>query len=323
MREALLAALQQIRGAYALAILTPWALYAARDPQGIRPLCLGHLNGGWVVASETCALDTVGAHFVREVAPGEFLIIDDDGINSMRIENRTDRRPTPCVFEHIYFARPDSNIGGFNVHQARKNMGRFLAQDHPVEADVVTGVPDSSISAATGYAEEAGIPYEMGLVRNRYIGRTFIQPGDELRQRGVRLKLNPLLKVVQDRRVVLVDDSIVRGTTSKILVRLLREAGAREVHLRISSPPYRHACYYGIDTSAQGQLIAAGRSVAEVQQIIGVDSLAYLSEERVVRACGGEPGDFCLACFNGEYCVPIGEAGDKLSLEGRSSCPKG
>ncbi len=315
MRQNLLRALQQVQGAYGFAALTSNALFAARDPHGIRPLSLGRLENGWVVASETCALDAAGATFIRDVAPGEMLIIDDDGINSVQIDPDNPRTEAFCIFEHIYFARPDSNMGGINVHQARKNMGRLLAQDHPVDADVVTGVPDSSLSAATGYAEETRIPYEMGLVRNRYIGRTFIQPGDELRQKGVRLKLNPLLKVVQNRRVVLVDDSIVRGTTSKTLVRLLREAGAREVHLRISSPPYRHPCYFGIDTSTRGQLIATDRSVDEVQQLIGADSLAYLSGERVVEASGGRLDDFCMACFTGNYCMAMNDANDKLALE--------
>ncbi len=314
-REGLLAALQQVRGAYAMVVLTPDGLFAARDPNGFRPLCLGRLGSGWVVASETCALDAVGAVFVRDVGPGEFLSIDDDGLTSGHIGDAVGK-PSLCIFEYIYFARPDSDIAGHNVHLVRKQLGRLLARDHHVEADVVTGVPDSSISAATGYAEEAGIPYEMGLVRNRYIGRTFIQPGDALRQRGVKLKLNPLRKVVKDRRVVLVDDSVVRGTTSKILVRLLREAGAREIHLRISSPPYRHPCYYGIDTSARGQLIASERSVEEIRSMVGADSLEFLSVERVAEAAGGDPSEYCVACFMGDYRVPIDPDGDKDSLEG-------
>ncbi|MFO7942677.1 MAG: amidophosphoribosyltransferase, partial [Bacillota bacterium] len=285
-------------------VLTPDGLYGARDPNGFRPLCLGRIEGGWVLASETCALDAAGAVFIRDLAPGELLSIDDDGMTSLRIGESVGK-PSLCIFEYIYFARPDSDIAGQNVHQVRKEMGRYLARDHFVEADVVTGVPDSSISAASGYAEEAGIPYEMGLVRNRYIGRTFIQPGDELRQRGVKLKLNPLRKVVRDRRVVLVDDSVVRGTTSKILVRLLREAGAREIHLRISSPPYRYPCYYGIDTSARGQLIAAERSVEEIRSAVGADSLEYLSVERVAEAAGATPSDFCVACFMGDYRVGV------------------
>ena len=302
MGASLLEALQEVRGGYALVALTPGQLFAARDPAGIRPLCLGKLGDGWMVASETCALDTAGATFVRDVAPGELLCIDDKGLTSLRITGNAP--PALCIFEYIYFARPDSNLQGHNVHQVRKELGRLLAMDHPVDADVVSGVPASSLSAATGYAEQAGIPYEMGLVRNRYIGRTFIQPGDELRKLGVRLKLNPLRKVVEGRRVVLVDDSIVRGTTSKILVELLRAAGAEEIHLRISSPPYRYPCYYGIDTSSKGELIAAGRTVEEIRAIVGADSLAYLDEDRVAEAAGGTRSNFCTACFDGDYPVP-------------------
>ncbi len=313
-RQSILSALGQVEGAYALVVLTPDGLYAARDPNGFRPLCLGRLGGGWVVASETCALDAVGAVFVRDLAPGEFLSIDHGGMNSAKIVDEA-ARASLCIFEYIYFARPDSDIAGRNVHQVRKELGRLLARDHHVEADVVTGVPDSSISAASGYAEEAGIPYEMGLVRNRYIGRTFIQPGDDLRQRGVKLKLNPLQKVVRDRRVVLVDDSVVRGTTSRILVRLLREAGAREIHLRISSPPYRYPCFYGIDTSTRGTLIASERSVEEIRSVVGADSLAFLDVDRVAEAAGGKASDYCVACFLGDYRVPVDAAEEHESLE--------
>ncbi len=314
----LLAALRQVRGAYALAILTPEAMFAARDPHGLRPLSLGRVGDGWMVASETCALDTAGAEFVRDVEPGEFVRIDGEDVHSSRISN-SDVRPAPCVFEYIYFARPDSNLAGRNVHQVRKRLGEYLAQDHPVVADVASGVPDSSISAATGYAEAADIPYEMGLVRNRYIGRTFIQPEDRLRQLGVNLKLNPLDMVIRDARVVLVDDSIVRGTTSRILVQLLREAGAREIHLRISSPPYRYPCRYGIDTSSRGDLIAAGRTVDEIEQLVGADSLRYLSEDRIAEAAGGSRDDFCTACFSG--CYPVSVAGDDADPHrGRDEC---
>ncbi len=310
----LLEALEKVRGAYAMVALTPGHLFAARDPRGIRPLSLGRLGDGWMVASETCALDTAGASFVRDVAPGELLRIDNEGVTSTRIGERVPA--SPCIFEYIYFARPDSNLDGRNVHQVRKQLGRLLAVDHPVEADVVSGVPASSLSAATGYAEEAAIPYEMGLVRNRYIGRTFIQPEDELRRQGVRLKFNPLRKVVGGQRVVLVDDSIVRGTTSRILVKLLRAAGAREIHLRISSPPYRYPCYYGIDTSSTGELIAAGRSVEEVRAIVGADSVAYLDADRVAEAAGGRQGDFCTACFDGDYPVPPEGCGRQESSGG-------
>lgn len=313
--SSLLSALRQLKGAYALVALTPRGMYAARDPMGIRPLCLGRFDDGWMVASETCALDSAGAVFVRDVAPGEFVRIDDGGITSESIAT-ADCQPALCIFEYIYFARPDSNLGGLNVHQVRKDLGRYLAMDHPVDADVVSGVPDSSISAATGYAEEAGIPYEMGLVRNRYIGRTFIQPEDDMRQVGVNLKFNPLRKVLEGQRVVLVDDSIVRGTTSAALVRLLRDVGAREIHLRISSPPYRFPCYYGIDTSSPDELIAAGRSLEEIRDAVGADSLEYLSEERVAEASGGGLDDFCRACFCGSYPMPVDEVCRKMALEG-------
>lgn len=303
-RHRLETALGQIRGGYALVVLTPDELMCVRDPHGIRPLCLGRLDGGWVAASESCALDTVGAEFVREVEPGEIVHIDDSGMTSSFLGQRPSRRAGLCIFEYIYFARPDSNLAGLNVHQVRKQMGRYLAVDSSVQADVVSGVPDSSLSAASGYAEQAQIPYEMGLVRNRYVGRTFIQPQDSLRQLGVKLKFNPLRKVVQDRSVVLVDDSIVRGTTCRTLIGLLRTAGAGEIHIRISSPPYQYPCYYGIDTSRPGELIAADRSADEVRDLIGADSLSYLSVDRVAQAAGGDVADFCTACFDGEYIVP-------------------
>jgi len=299
--DSLIQTLRKIKGGYALVILTPEGMYAARDPHGIRPLCLGTLDGAPVVASETCALDTVGAEYVRDIRPGEFLVMDSKGRDSKRIADADSR--ALCIFEYIYFSRPDSNLAGQNVHRVRKKLGEYLAMDHPADADVASGVPDSSISAASGYAEEAEIPYEMGLVRNRYIGRTFIKPEDELRQVGVKLKLNPLTKVLKDRRVVLVDDSIVRGTTSRTLIKLLREVGAKEVHMRISSPPYRYPCYYGIDTSSTGELIAANRSVKEIEKIIEADSLAYLSKERVAEAAGATTESFCTACFSGDYPV--------------------
>ena len=312
-RERLHEALNKVRGAYALIVLTPHQMLCVRDPNGIRPLCLGRLEGAWVAASESCALDAVGADFEREVRPGELVCVDDSGLSSWSLQQAQGAGGRLCIFEHIYFARPDSNIGGFNVHQVRKDMGRLLAKDHPVDADVVSGVPDSSISAASGYAEEAGIPYEMGLVRNRYVGRTFIQPTDSLRQLGVRLKFNPLRKVVEGKKVVLVDDSIVRGTTSRTLIELLRGAGADEIHMRISSPPYRYPCYYGIDTSSRNELIAAERSVEEVKDMIGADSLAYLCSERAAQAAGGSTENFCTACFDGSYVVPPELSEDKQS----------
>lgn len=310
---AVLESLRAVRGGYALLLLTRDHLVAARDPHGIRPLSLGRLGDAHVLASETCAFETVGAETVREVEPGEVIFLGPDGLRSRSIS--CGELAALCVFEFIYFARPDSNLRGLNVHLVRKELGRFLAQDFPVEADLVTGVPDSSISAASGYAEEAGIPYEMGLIKNRYIGRTFIQPTQSIRSLGVKLKLSPIRKVVSGRRVVLVDDSIVRGTTSRYLVQLLRDAGATEVHLRIASPPYRFPCFYGIDTSARGELIASSREVAEIKKVVGADSLAYLSIERMVQAAGGQVEGFCAACFSGDYPTPVDEQAGKYALE--------
>ncbi|MEW6547030.1 MAG: amidophosphoribosyltransferase [Bacillota bacterium] len=311
--DAVAGSLAEVKGGYALVFLTPEALIGARDSHGIRPLCLGKLDGSWCLASETCALDAVGAEFVREVEPGEMVVVTRQGLTSHRATPAG--RPGLCVFEYIYFARPDSDLDGLNVHAVRKQLGRVLARVQPVPADLVTGVPDSSISAATGYAEEAGIPYEMGLVKNRYIGRTFIEPRQEGRALAVRLKLNPLRRVVDGKRVILVDDSIVRGTTSRYIVGLLREAGAREVHLRISSPPYRFPCYYGIDTSAHGELVAAGKDVEGIRRLVGADTLAYLPVEGLAEALGRPLDRYCLACFTGEYLVPVLVPLDKLLFE--------
>ncbi|MDI3328767.1 MAG: amidophosphoribosyltransferase [Alicyclobacillaceae bacterium] len=305
MVEAVTDSLQTVQGAYAFVFLTGDCLIAARDPQGLRPMALGRLGEGWVVASETCAFDTIGAVFVRDIEPGELLVIDDGGVRSARFAPRA--KKALCTFEYIYFARPDSDIDGRNVHVVRKALGKRLALEAPAEADVVIGVPDSSISAAIGYAEATGIPYEIGLIKNKYIGRTFIQPSQALRERGVQLKLNAVRKVVEGKRVVMVDDSIVRGTTSRRIVQLLREAGAREVHVRISSPPVRFPCYYGIDTSAREELMAARLTVAEMREAIGADSLAFLSEEGMLEALGAGPEaafgghEFCNACFHGRY----------------------
>ncbi|MDQ7793589.1 MAG: amidophosphoribosyltransferase [bacterium] len=305
--EALAASLARVRGGYALLALAGRKLIGVRDPNGIRPLALGRLGDAYLLASESCAFDAAGAEFVREVEPGEMVVVDRHGLRSTPA--LPPGRPAFCVFEFIYIARPDSDLQGMNVHAVRKELGRRLARNYPVEADIVTGVPDSSISAASGYAEEARIPYEMGLVKNRYIGRTFIQPHQEARDLGVTLKLNPLRKVIDGQRVVLVDDSIVRGTTSRHIVRLLREAGAREVHLRIASPPYRWPCYFGIDTSSRGELVAAVRDGEEVRRLVGADSLKHLSLEELVAGTGA--GGCCLACFNGDYPVPV-EGGGRL-----------
>lgn len=299
-------ALSMIKGAYALVLMTEDKMIAAQDPNGLRPLSLGRLGDAWVVASETCAFDVVGATHEREVEPGEIVIIDENGIHS---EKFSSSHRSICSMEYIYFSRPDSNIDGINIHTARKNLGKRLAQEAPVEADVVTGVPDSSISAAIGYAEESGIPYELGLIKNRYVARTFIQPSQELREQGVKMKLSPVRGVVEGKRVVMVDDSIVRGTTSRRIVRMLLEAGAKEVHVRISSPPIAHPCFYGVDISSRTELIAASHSVEEIREQIGANSLSYLSVEGTLEAIGRNDMDEncgqCLACFTGKYPTEI------------------
>ncbi|SFG61326.1 amidophosphoribosyltransferase [Sporolactobacillus nakayamae] len=300
-------ALSIIKGAYALTMLTEHQLIAALDPNGLRPLSLGKLGNAWVVASETCAFDLIGAKYVRDVKPGEVIVIDNEGLHSDFFTTRTE--PAICSMEYIYFSRPDSNIQGINVHAARKNLGRMLAQEAPIEADVVTGVPDSSISAAIGYAEATGIPYELGMIKNRYVGRTFIQPSQELREQGVKMKLSAVRAIVEGKRVVMVDDSIVRGTTSRRIVGMLRDAGATEVHVRISSPPITHPCFYGIDTSTSSELIASTHSVEDIRELIGADSLVYLSPEGLKKAIGRDPAmkncGQCMACFTGKYPTEI------------------
>ncbi len=319
--RALVKCLPDIKGAYSLCVLTPNGIIAAKDPNGFRPLCLGRLDGAYIICSETCALDAVGATFIREINPGEAIFIEERE-NSMCGEpvtvkpvsyslsgctgcnNLSKTIPSLCVFEFIYFARPDSDIYGLNVHAARKALGRRLAQKECLAADLVTGIPDSSLSAATGYAEEAGISYEMGIVKNRYIGRTFITPKQSMREIGVKIKINPLQRVVSGKRVVMVDDSIVRGTTSKYIVSLLRAAGATEVHVRISSPPYRFPCYYGIDTSSKGELIAVGKTQEQIREAIGADSIAFLDICDLEEVLGEQVGNLCAACFTGDYPVP-------------------
>ncbi|WP_078592552.1 amidophosphoribosyltransferase [Evansella clarkii] len=300
-------ALTMVKGAYAFMVMVEGKLMAALDPNGLRPLSIGKLGDAYVISSETCAFDIIGAEYEREVEPGELIIIDDDGLQSERFALSPKR--SICSMEYVYFARPDSNVDKINVHHARKNLGRQLAVEAPVEADVVTGVPDSSISAAIGYAEHTGIPYELGLIKNRYVGRTFIQPSQELREQGVKMKLSAVRGVVEGKRVVMIDDSIVRGTTSRRIVRLLREAGAKEVHVRISAPPITNPCFYGIDTSTKGELIAADRTVEEIRQEIGADTLEFLSTEGLMKGIG-RPGDQenhgqCLACFTGQYPTEI------------------
>ncbi len=312
LEEALLEMMRHIHGAYSLVMMTHDTLIAMRDPNGVRPLCLGQLSesegGGWVVASETCALNVAGAEFVREIEPGEILFINKDGLESVHFKeklNIREDRPALCVFEFIYLARPDSMLLGTNVHHARRRMGEILARQAPCEADIVIGVPDSGLPAAIGYATGSGIPYQEGLIKNRYIQRTFIQPDQTQRELGVRMKLTPLKDVLEGKRVVVVEDSIVRGTTTKRIVQMIRDAGATEVHLRISSPPYQWPCFYGIDTASRKDLIAFQRSVEEIRQYNGADSLSYISMENLIEAVGQPKSVFCRACFDGEYPISI------------------
>ena len=294
--------LPTLRGAFSFVFMDEETLYAARDPQGVRPLVLGRLERGWVVASETAALETVGASFVREVEPGELLVIGEDGVRSIRFATAD---PKGCLFEYVYLARPDTTISGRNMYAARVAMGRTLASEHPAEADLVIGVPESGIPAAIGYAEQSAIPYSMGLVKNAYVGRTFIQPSQSIRQLGIRLKLNPLREIVRGRRVVIVDDSIVRGNTQRAQVRLLREAGAVAVHVRISSPPVQWPCFYGIDFATRAELIANGLDTEGIRRSIGADSLGYLSLDGLIAATGQPTSRLCRACFDGVYPIPL------------------
>ena len=307
LEEAVCRAMDKIRGAYSLVIMSPSKLIAVRDEHGFRPLCYGVTEDGqYVVASESCALDAVGAKLIRDIKPGEILIFDDNGIRS--IEEHCGRTcPSLCVFEYIYFARPDSVIDGCSVHEARVRAGAFLALEHPVQADVVIGVPDSGLDAAIGYSRQSGIPYGVGLIKNKYIGRTFIAPTQKARENLVRIKLNPVADVIRGKRVILIDDSIVRGTTSARIVKLIREAGAKEVHMRVSAPPFLNPCYYGTDIDSRENLIACHHTVEETAKIIGVDSLGYLSVRNALEIAKGAAGNqnFCAACFNGEYPTEI------------------
>ncbi|WP_110926347.1 amidophosphoribosyltransferase [Bacillus massiliglaciei] len=309
LKDSVKSSLGMLKGAYAFVVLTEKELILARDPHGLRPLSLGKIGDAYVAASETCALDIIGAEFVRDILPGELVVINDEGITAEMFAKSTQQ--AMCMMEYVYFSRPDSNIDGINVHTARKNLGKKLAEEAMIDADVVTGVPDSSISAAIGYAEASGIPYEMGMIKNKYVGRTFIQPSQSLREQGVKMKLSAVRGVVEGKRVVMVDDSIVRGTTSRRIVRMLKEAGALEVHVLISSPPIKNPCFYGIDTSKKEELIASSKSVEEIREIIGADSLTFLSAEGMVEAIGrpfpGETRGSCLACFTGNYPTEIYE----------------
>jgi amidophosphoribosyltransferase len=309
LEDAIAASLSKVMGAFSLLFLTKDAVVAARDPWGFRPLVLGVLDGAYIVCSETCALDLIDAEYVRDIEPGELLVIDRDGLRSFR-----PFPPEPvrqCVFEHVYFARPDSEVFGRNVLASRLALGRQLAREAPADADIVVPVPDSGIGAALGYAQESGLPYQWGLIRNHYVGRTFIEPKASIRSFGVRIKLNPVRSVLEDRRVVLIDDSIVRGTTSRKIVSMVREAGAREIHMRISSPPTTGPCYYGIDTPTKGELIASAHSVDEIRRSIGADTLAYLSHEGLLQAVNDPDGRrHCTACFSGRYPVAVSQTED-------------
>ncbi|MFD7462355.1 MULTISPECIES: amidophosphoribosyltransferase [unclassified Streptomyces] len=296
--EAAHTVLPKVRGAFSLVFMDEQTLYAGRDPQGIRPLVLGRLERGWVVASETAALDICGASFVREIEPGEFVAIDENGLRTSRF---AEAKPKGCVFEYVYLARPDTDIAGRNVYLSRVEMGRRLAKEAPVEADLVIATPESGTPAAIGYAEASGIPFGAGLVKNAYVGRTFIQPSQTIRQLGIRLKLNPLKEVIKGKRLVVVDDSIVRGNTQRALVRMLREAGAAEVHIRISSPPVKWPCFFGIDFATRAELIANGMTIDEIGTSLGADSLAYISIDGMIEATTIAKPNLCRACFDGEY----------------------
>jgi amidophosphoribosyltransferase len=318
--EAVNRAMYRLEGAYSLVIMSPSKMIAVRDEKGFRPLCYGqNQNGDYVVASESCALDAVGAEFIRDVRPGEVVVFTKDGVHSIT-EHCDRQKQSMCVFEYIYFARPDSVIDGCSVHSARLRAGKFLAKTHPVEADVVIGVPDSGLDAALGYAKEAKIPYGIGFIKNKYIGRTFIAPGQENREDKVKIKLNVIAEVVRGKRVVMVDDSIVRGTTCGPIIRLLREAGAKEVHMRVSAPPFTAPCYYGVDIDSRDNLIANQHTLEEIREIIGADSLGYLTLEDVVGLTDEEDKNrFCTACFSGNYPTTVPQDTRKNRFEGKIS----
>ena len=313
--------LPQVKGAFCLVFMDEQTLYAARDPQGVRPLVLGRLQSGWVVASESAALDIVGASFVREVEPGELIVIDENGLRSM---NFAKPKRAGCVFEYVYLARPDTTINGRVVYDARVEMGKALAREYPVEADLVIPTPDSGTPAAIGYSQESGIPFGHGLVKNAYVGRTFIQPSQTIRQLGIRLKLNPLKEVIKGKRIIVVDDSIVRGNTQRALVQMLREAGAKEIHVRISSPPITWPCFYGVDFATRAELIATGLAPDDVRASIGADSLGYLSKEGMIAASEQKESELCTACFTGTYPIELPTAdrlGKNLLEKGVASIP--
>jgi amidophosphoribosyltransferase len=315
--ERFVSALAQVEGATSLVMLTDTQLIAARDPHGFRPLCLGRMRDAYVVASETCAFDLIEAEFVRDIEPGEVLVIDENGLRSLHPFGPRQSEHF-CVFEHVYFARPDSKVNGLSVYRVRERLGRRLAREHPVDADVVIPVPDSGIAAAIGYARESGIPYDMGLIRSHYVGRTFIEPQQSIRHFGVKLKLNAVREVLEGKRVVVIDDSIVRGTTSRKIVKMIRAAGAREVHLRISSPPVTNPCYYGIDTPTRSELIASSHDVGEIARYVTCDSLGFLSPDGLMAAVESPSGaGYCAACFTGEYPVALVDPPRRRPAEAR------
>jgi amidophosphoribosyltransferase len=305
-------AMRRLQGAYSMVIMTRDNLVAVRDPMGVRPLCLGTYDGGWIVASETCAFDHIGGKFIKEVAPGEIIMVNRDGY---RTYEEPVSRKALCVFEYIYFARPDSRIQGKLLYPIRQNMGRVLSREYPVEADIVIGVPDSATAAGIGYSQASGITYCEGLLKNRYVGRTFIAPDQRIRELGVRLKFNPMAELIRGKRVVLVDDSIVRGTTTPHVVSMIRKAGATEVHLRICAPPIRHPCFFGVDMASRRELIAAQKSVDDIRRFVGADSLGYISVPGLVEAVGLPRDILCMACFTGDYPIPVQLEMDKMALE--------
>jgi amidophosphoribosyltransferase len=315
LEEALVESLRKVQGAYSLVMCTRSQLIGARDPHGFRPLCLGEINGSYVLASETCALDLIEANYIRDVEPGEIVIIDQHGLRSLQPYPRV--RPAYCIFEFIYFARPDSNIFGQNVYLCRKRLGQLLFRENPISADLVMPFPDSGNYAAIGYSEAARLPFEMGVIRNHYVGRTFIQPSQAMRDFGVRVKLNPVREVLQGKRVILVEDSIIRGTTSRTRIETLRRAGVKELHMLVSCPPHRFPCPYGIDFSTKGELIASSHTVDEIRDFIGVDSLSYLSLDGLLEGAHASAADhpFCLACFTGNYPVDFSEQVSKHCFE--------
>jgi len=311
-QDRVIEALQKVEGAYCLALMGANEMVIARDPYGFRPMALGRLGEAYVFASETCAFDLIDAEFIREVAPGEVIVVNEEGMFSSYPFQAAPKRH--CIFEFIYFSRPDSNIFGYSVHRIRKLLGKQLAREAPVDADFVMPVPDSGVVAAMGYAEESGIPYEQGIIRNHYVGRTFIEPAQSIRHFGVKIKLNPIKELIENKRVIVVDDSIVRGTTSKKIVKMIHNAGAKEVHMRISSPPTTHSCFYGIDTPSRTDLIASTYMIEDIRKYLGADTLSYLSVDSMLSCMAERREDFCTACFNGEYLVPVKSMESQLAL---------